>query len=212
MEHLSNDLEDCEDCDRTILDKTLKQILRTLSSMPSKDHRAFCKERDVERLQTALAVATWAMYAWPTAWVKTICSCGIRNAVLPGGQRFPVLEEVAHHDQECLIKEICHLNTSRYLLLGVLLAEIALARPIRVVEDDNDAVGLLFEIHDPRVVNCERIRHFRRDELLHLMDKRPLLAFQKAVQYCFEAWLAETVESNFRVEHLGAFVENILDP
>jgi hypothetical protein len=212
IEHLSNDYEDCENCDRAILDMTLKQILRTLSSMPSKDHWAFCKERDVERLQTALAVATWAMYAWPTAWIKTICSCGIRNAVLPGGLRFPVLEDVAHHDQGCLIEEACHTNTSRYLLLGVLLAEIALARPIRVIEDDNDASRLLFELHDPRVMNRDLIRHLRKDELLHLMDKRPLLAFQKAVQYCFEAWLAELAEPSFRVEHLGAFVENILDP
>jgi hypothetical protein len=212
IEHLSKDSKNCENCDRAILEKTLKQTLTTLSSMHSRDHRAFCKERGLERLQTALAVATWAMYAWPTAWVKTICSCGIRNALLPGGQRFPVLEEVAHHEQGCLIEEICRPNASRYLLLGVLLAEIALARPIRVIEDNNDASELFFELHDPRVVNREPEQHLRRHELLHLMDKRPLLAFQKAVQYCFQAWHAETAESNFRVEHLGAFVENIIDP
>ena len=211
LEHLSNDREDCVNCDRATLEQTLKEILKTLSAMSTEEHRAFCKKRDLERLHTAVAVATWVIYAWPTAWVKMICSCGIRNAVLPGDRRCPVLEEVTDHDQGCLVQYACRSNNTKYLLLGVLLAEIGLARPIRVFQDD-EMSGLSFELYNSSDLNHGLNRRLGKDELLRLMSKRPLLAFQKAVRYLFETRLEGPTESDFRVEHLGAFVENVLDP
>jgi hypothetical protein len=193
-----------------VLEETLKVILKNISTLPSDKHRLFCKQSELNRLETAVAVTSWFLYAWPTSWLDRICSCGIRNAMLPDNERFSVFSQVSDHDQSCPGQCFSRTSGEGLAFLGVLLAEIALARPVQVVKDDDSV--LLFKIQTTNGSDSPRVERITQGELLSLISSFPLRPFHRAVQYCLDLEHRSDQCPHPLVEHIAAYVENVLDP
>ncbi|KAK5113575.1 hypothetical protein LTR85_010803 [Meristemomyces frigidus] len=190
---------------------TLKTVFKAAVAQTGEDQRRFRKGTDLGRLKAAVAIAAWVIYAWSSAWVDKICSCGIRYADLVGEDRFPMFREVTvHEDQDCSGSRVPRSKQTQHRLLDVLLAEIALARPIRV----HQCIGpdWKFELHGGDDTSLEGTKTITARELLKLMDTSPLRAFQQAVEHCLNAKSSDVNQLDFRVEDLEAYMDNVIKP
>jgi len=142
-----------------------------------------------ERMSAALSIASWATLIGNSGWVMGLCSCNIRHAQFPQtAERIPVFS-----GKPCLLSWFGHKCCARnfrdrpYLLLTVLLAELALAQPIFV--DGNESAPFLLQqgtTHESRIDRVELIRKVYRATSHD---------YQKAVRYCLhcdEQGLGET--------------------
>jgi hypothetical protein len=125
-----------EDGEKTALQDSLKSTFKRAAFLGAEYRSRFEKHTELRRLDAAVAIATWVIYAWFTTWVDRICSYGIRYTVSLDTNKFPIFRALHHHeDQECPGSRVPRSGIENFMLLGALLAEVALAHPIRVFQD-----------------------------------------------------------------------------
>ena len=109
--------------------RALKKMLT--AGIFSGEHR---KDFELERADLVYGLGHWMVLLWNTPWFSDFCTCGIRCIHLANTHTrhsFLPRPGAGHmdRDSECHPSEVAE---NRFELLGVRLAEIALARPISV--------------------------------------------------------------------------------
>jgi len=163
---------------KVVFQETFKTMFIVLSSHPLHHQRLFRKETVQDRARSALCIARWFALAWQTGWVGRLCNCGIMSAKFDDGRRIPALGSTfAHADSTCATAQV---TPSRpYILLAVLLSELALAQPI-VVNITTEAVDFhLTQTQD----GGERLNV---ESLLQHIGRSTSPTYHKAVRYCFD--------------------------
>lgn len=199
--------------EKVTLQDTLKSVFRNALKLSPENRRRFEKSTDFARLRAAVAIATWVIYAWPTAWVDRMCSCGIRYAVLVDADKFPVFQKVTcHEDEECPGHRFPPSEFGKFMLLGTLLTEIALARPIQVYR--NNELGWEFGIHDSNGMITNRSAHVDTNDLLRLLGGLPrsLQPFRSAVAHCFNSRNPGLVHDEICAEDIDAYMRCVVNP
>jgi hypothetical protein len=200
-----------EDGEKTILQDTLKSVFKRAVSLSAEDRNRFNKNTELGRLHAAVAITTWVIYAWPTAWIDRICSCGIRYAVMVDTEKFPVFRGVTHHeDQECPGFQIPRSGIDKFILLGVLLAEIALACPIKVFQTPE--LEWEFGLCEYLGSNSDRGLRVDKIALLRLLNNLPLRPFRSAVAYCLGANPSQAAQSDICAEDVDAYMRHVVTP
>jgi hypothetical protein len=200
-----------EDGEKAILQDTLKSVFKRAVSLSAEDRSRFNKNTELGRLHAAVAIATWVIYAWPTAWIDRMCSCGIRYAVLVDTEKFPVFRGVTHHeDQECPGYRIPRSGIEKFMLLGVLLAEIALACPIKVFQTPE--LGWEFGVYEYHGSNSNNGSRIDKIALLGLLNNLPLRPFRSAVAYCLGANPPQAAQGDICAEDVDAYMRHVVTP
>jgi len=96
------------------------------------------------------------------------------------------------------------------MMLGVVLAEIALARPIQVLPGDRQQWS--FGLCERDASGSNGFTFMNTNALLRLMDPLPLRLFQRAVAYCLSPNSSVVERSDFRAEDLAAYMANVIKP
>ena len=162
-------------------------------SIFSGSHR---KSFEVERADLVYGLGHWMVLLWNTPWSCGLCTCGIRYIHL-------VDTRTRHSFLPCPSRSHwyprCHpptLAEDRFKLLGVVLAEIALALPISVVVDQEDTSYIIGE----EIVGRKRL-------LGMLREKFGRNTITKAVSYCLDP-----DGHLLRPDHLEQYSQNIVLP
>lgn len=183
--------------------KPLKEILLSDNHELARVLRVGLDSR-IARTTTALGLVNWTVLLWHTPWTLGICTCRIRYVFLDQNGSICCASFTAMPNT--IIRRPCHIRDAnlkgrRALLLGVSLAEIALARPIHV--DVGPEGQPLLQMTDQTI--SER-------ELLKLVKVQSCLDFMRAVQFCL-SYDAKMVSEGFtfRPRDMLLFKENVLD-
>jgi hypothetical protein len=133
-----------------------------------------------ERMSAALSIASWATLIGSSEWVMGLCSCNIRHVQFPQtAERVPMFS-----GRPCLLSWFgheCYAQNFRdrpYLLLTVLLAELALAQPIFV--DENESSPFLLQQGTTDELRIGPV------ELIKKVYRATSHDYQKAVRYCLQ--------------------------
>ena len=157
------------------------------------------KAFEAERADLIYGLGHWMVLLCKTPWVRDLCTCRIRCICLAdAGIRhafFPLIEVIeAFHTPRCGHRDFM---MERFRLLGVALAEIALAFPIEVLEQDEFLI-------DEEIASRKRLTGMLR-------EKFGRNTITKAVSYCLDPDLAD-VRSSLRPDHFDQYCENIVLP
>ena len=109
--------------------RAFKKLL--IDGLFSKEHR---KTFEADRADLIYGLGHWMILLWNTPWISDLCTCGIRCIHLADAttrHSFLSRPDAGHIDRDLDCHPPC-LARHRFELLGVTLAEIALALPIRV--------------------------------------------------------------------------------
>ena len=115
--------------------RALKKTLK--DRVFSEEHR---KNFEVDRADLIYGLGHWMIMLWNTPWLSDLCTCGIRCTHLVDAttrHSFLSRPDAGHTDRDL----DCHspyLAGHQFELLGITLAEIALAVPISVEDDGED--------------------------------------------------------------------------
>lgn len=166
---------------------SLKHNMRSLFDLIASQPEQRKRRRDclLERSQAMIAIASWAVAAWSSDWINDLCNCVVRPVQIQADRPF----SLAHRDKSkqmfCQRWNGCFLNevrNRRHLVLGNVLAELALARIIRVFISDGEALCAVFnraKTSDYRVITKAVLL-----KEIYLETKSKLL--RDAVKNCFE--------------------------
>ena len=174
---------------------------RSLRQMLAEDNFSGSHRKDfeAERVDLVYGLGHWMVLLCKTPWANGLCTCKIRCICLvDGGIRhafFPSTEATeAFHTPRC-----CHrdLMMDRFRLLGVALAEVALAFPIEVLKQE-------------KFVVCGEIASWKR-LIGMLSEKFGRGTITKAVSYCLDPDLAD-VRGSLRPEYFDQYCQNIVLP
>lgn len=158
------------------------------------------KSFDVERASLVYGLGHWVVLLWNTPWSDNLCTCGIRCTHLADTNTrhsFLPLPNRSHWSPRSHPPELAK---NRMGLLGVALAEIALALPISVVLGEREASFII-----------EKRPTSRKEILRMLRDKFGRNTITKAVSYCLDPDLADS-GSSLRADHLERYCENVVLP
>ena len=158
------------------------------------------KSFDVECADLVYGLGHWMVLLWNTPWSYDLCTCGIRCTHLENTRtRHSLLpyQKISHWYLEC---HPSNLAENRLELLGVALAEVALALPICVML-----------IHEERryIVNKEPMT--RKQLLGTLREKFGRNTITKAVSYCLDP-ASTNLGDLLRPDHLEMYCQNIVLP
>ena len=175
--------------------RPLRQMI-TDGLFSGKSRKAF----DADRADLVYGLGHWMVLLWNTPWSFDLCTCGIRCVYLADARTrhsfFPCPNR-SHWYPECHPSTLAR---NRFELLGVALAEIALAIPIRVVIDTDKTSYIVGE----EVAS--------RKELLGKLRKEfGPNTITKAVGYCFDPYSVNSGDS-LRPDHLEQYCQNIILP
>ncbi len=169
-------------------------------SIFSESHR---ESFEMERANLVYGLGHWMVLLWNTPWSCSLCTCGIRYIQL-------VDTRTRHSFLPCPTRShfypTCHpprLAEDRFTLLGVALAEIALALPISVVQEQEGQ-------EDTKYVVGEEVLG-RKGLLGMLRRKRGQNTIAKAVSYCLDADSAK-FRHRLRPDYLDEYCQNIVLP
>ncbi len=161
------------------------------------------KSFEMERADLVYGLGHWMVLLWNTPWSCGLCTCGIRYIHL-------VDARTRHSFLPCPSRShwspTCHpptLAEDRFKLLGVALAEIALALPISVVVDQVDQEDTGYIVGE-EIVGRKRL-------LGMLREKFGRNTITKAVSYCFDPDSAN-LGRPLRPDHLEQYCQNIVLP
>ena len=156
------------------------------------------KALELERLSIALALVNWVILLWNTPWTFAPCTCKIRRVRLQSLQeRYVFVSKLDNHCGPACFSE--DLSSRKLTLLGIALAELALATSLVVTAGADDEV--VFSRNGRIISRAEFLQNLGR-------SSRPI-GITEAVKYCLNT--SETSE-NIRAERLQEYAENILEP
>lgn len=156
------------------------------------------KALELERLSIALALVNWVILLWNTPWTFAPCNCKIRRVRLQSLQeRYVFVSRLDTHCGPACFSE--DLSSRKLTLLGIALAELALATSLVVTAGAHDEV--VFSMNGRIISRAEFLQNLRR-------STRPI-GITEAVKYCLNT--SDTSE-NIRAERLQEYAENILEP
>lgn len=178
--------------------RALKKMLT--DGIFSGEHR---KDFELERANLIYGLGHWMVLLWKTPWFSDLCTCGIRCVHLADANTrhsFLPRPDAGHmnRDSDCHPSKLAEHEIE---LLGVTLAEIALALPISV-----DVTG-----YDTRsyVINGESAS---RERLLGMLKRQfGQNTITKAVSYCLDPDLA-VHKYSLPSKYLEQFCRNIVLP
>ena len=157
------------------------------------------KSFDPERANLTLGLVYWVIHLWNTPWTFDLCSCNIHYVRFP---KATTRHSLAKRADRIRAHSTCRLTQSqvpKLILLGTILAEIALSVPI----------SLDFHGCEPIFI-VDRSRKSRQALIFDLNRQYGRSTIAKAVKYCFDP--ANDDFEAFLPEHLEPFSLNILDP
>ena len=175
--------------------RPLRQMI-TDGLFSGKNRKAF----DMDRADLVYGLGHWMVLLWNTPWSFDLCTCGIRCVYLADARArhtfFPCPNR-SHWSPECHPSTLAQ---NRFELLGVALAEIALALPISVMVEPEKTSYIVGE----EVAS--------RKELLGKLRKEfGPNTITKAVGYCFDPYSVNSGDS-LRPDHLEQYCQNIILP
>ena len=158
------------------------------------------KSFEVERADLVYGLGHWMVLLWNTPWSDGLCTCGIRCTHLADActrHSFLPCPDRSHWYPEC---HPSTLTADRFKLLGVTLAEIALAVPISVMLEQEEISFLVGK----EVAN-------RKQLLGMLREKFGRNTITKAVSYCLDPDSVGLGDS-LLPDHLEQYSQNIVLP
>lgn len=132
------------------------------------------------RARAALGLATWMALMWNTPWLENLCSCSVRPVKFDESTSVAVLKRTEHEPDGCCDAEF---HRHQHLLLGVVLAEIALARPICVRRTSDSDKPLFVVFNTGRRDYAENVSS--RILLKRVGDAVNSCDYEAAITYCF---------------------------
>ncbi|KAB8199099.1 hypothetical protein BDV34DRAFT_207444, partial [Aspergillus parasiticus] len=143
-----------------------------------------------DRLRLIYGFAHWMILLWGVQWTLPPCSCGIRFETVATSLRRYTYTTGEHY--QCLAES---LSQQRLLLIGLVLAELTLATPLRVIPRQNPSntcqdSGMYFPSHDyEEWESCNgggRWKPLGRDSLLKNVQDKSSYRFKEAVKFCLD--------------------------
>ena len=174
--------------------RPLRKML-TEGVFSGKDRKSF----EVERANLIYGLGHWMLLLWNTPWSRDLCTCGIRCTLLADTH---TRHSFSPNPQRSHRYPVCHpskLAENRFILLGIALAEIALALPISVIQEQEDTTY---------VVGEERVSQKRL--LGMLREKFGRNTITKAISYCLDLHTANLGDS--LAYHFDKYCENVVSP
>lgn len=155
------------------------------------------KAFDHDRISIALALVNWVILLYNTPWTFAPCTCKIRRIQLQNlEERYVFASKLdTHSGPPCFGED---LSNRKLVLLGIALAELALATSLTVSKGDKEVI---FSKNDKKISRAEILQELRR-------SKGPT-GITEAVRYCLNT--SET-PADFRAERLREYAEKILEP
>ena len=203
-----------EGCDIT-LTMTLKYFLSYIAKTPAEEIQRAETGTSHLRAKLALCIATWATLGWHCHWIGDLCSCRIRHAKLGNDQRVPVFSpEHRHEPIDCSDPEF---HEEPHLLLGLILAELALARPVCARNNPED-VAQRFRVWDYNLQDIKVLPSARRTDGLRYRDLNnqqiakevglwaKAVSYRECVTYCFNL-----SQNKSREQPAGVFLREYLE-
>lgn len=155
------------------------------------------KSLERERSHAAHALAAWTFPLLRTAWTTSFCSCAIHLAS-EEDTKISVLD--SRRQPSCQIHQSMnqqntgdHMQGREFLLLGMTLAELILAKSFQAIIKGNKR-ELLFQTQDGALQEVEFLR----------MIKQKSQGCMRAVEYCFELYRDMAVDG-YSVSDDGRF-------
>ena len=158
------------------------------------------KSFEVERADLVYGLGHWMVLLWNTPWSCGLCTCGIRCTHLADSctrHSFLPYPNRTHWLPKCHPPTLAE---NRFRLLGVALAEIALAQPISVILEQEDTSYLIGE----KIVSRKRL-------LGMLRERFGQKTITKAVSYCLDPD-SSSLGDSLRPDHLEQYCQNITFP
>lgn len=124
------------DAESFIMDvKHVEQRSEAVRDMLS-EHSTSTFRRQLFEQSAALAwsIINWTILLWNTPWTDTLCSCGIRFAIMGDSDKPTFTTHGRHRNHLNCSGRRC--KTRKLQLLGIVLAELALKKPLNLIEDD----------------------------------------------------------------------------
>ena len=177
-----------------VINNTLSIDFKFAHALEVDERRAMRKVWEFARATTALSLATWVALMWGTPWTRDICSCQILEIRLENEEIEPRPAALASihlfGNGDCSLRS---LTQHPYLLLGVVLTEIALMQCIRVrvsaerfeisMQSDTSLHRVLLDQEhaaDPDRISVDV------PALLKLVEHNSSQPYRTAVAHCFE--------------------------
>jgi hypothetical protein len=173
-----------------------------------------------DRASLAFGFANWVILLWDARWTSPPCSCGIRFETLPGSIRQHTFTTDDRH--ACDMKSD---SQQRLLLLGLVLAEITLATPLRVNPSGRlQARNLVDSIRGRQILFDYKLEKWEggqqggqwkaisRSALLREVKAKSFSeSFTEAVQYCLDNRSVAFTE-DFKPGHIVQLCDNVVEP
>lgn len=158
------------------------------------------KSFEMERAELVYGPGHWMILLWNTPWSRDLCTCGIRCTELETTytrHSFVPYTKRSHWHEGCHALALAH---NRSELLGIALAEVALALPISGLPKQEDTCYL---------VGGEPAS---RKQLLGMLRERfGRNTITKAISYCLDPHSCNLGET-LRPDHLEQYCQNIVLP
>lgn len=174
--------------------RPLRKML-TEGVFSGKDRKSF----EVERADLIYGLGHWMILLWNTPWSRDLCTCGIRCTLLADTH---TRHSFSPNPQRSHRYPMCHpskLAEDRFILLGIALAEIALALPISVILEHENTTYVVGEelVSQKRLLGMLRERFGRN-------------TITKAISYCLDPNTANLGDS--LAYHFEKYCENVVSP
>ncbi|KAI9698247.1 MAG: hypothetical protein M1820_007517 [Bogoriella megaspora] len=165
-------------------------LLRNFETLwiPSPDVRKPRRCSLQQRINIAKSVVNWTIILWNSPWTACICSCRIKLLATDNGHILPILHTVSQHNHCIHEQRSSHIYSTdfetnfftvdnrRLLLLGVILAEIAVKQAILVSVSLD--LNLSFELTDGTILDIDCL-------LQEVRSISGSFEFREAVRACF---------------------------
>ena len=207
--------------DTVVFEDVLKTVLLQVQHLAGEDKRRFLKATCSGRASIALCVATWVALTWQTEWFDSLCSCVIMQTTTERNQKVAAIKPGSPLPLETGCSTVAFPRRP-YLHLGILLAELALARPIRV---DNESGELTFYLQEPQPNQTAATRNpGTRQEAVNLLVLLKRIAketsdlYKAAAAYCFvrdadtQRKRSDGDSPELRVEDFKSCIERLIYP
>lgn len=185
--------------DNVVIQDNLKTMFQVAAVQSLETQRMWRTRDDVKNAQTALALAHWTVLAWRTKWVEKLCSYGVRHTLVRNNESSIAFRAVEPHP--CFSPG---LDSRKHLLLGIVLAELAIGCPISVTIEGENLLFYIFEHGLHQTIDLTK--------LMMSLRRSTSNRYQTAVIFCLEWDERKERRDVFRAEDLWRYNQRVLEP